>query len=467
MLQAPGAFFIGTVHENEKKYLKTIFENALKNGYTRFIEPCGGYFAMAQLAVQAGFKPEQIETSDVTFYSSVLGYAYMGKPLDDLQIEADGFTDEELKDPATVLYAHMYLKQTLNSGHDYYHALLEDLRLRREEHVCNINKQIEAGRSQLKGFSYQPLDMFDHINEVKTDEKAIIVCCPPTYKAGYEKWFDTGGKTSWKEPDYRIFEPGKGHEDLFETMDKEKALFICYEEGGQQRMRGKAVFARYGVRKGINVYLTANREEEAEFLGNGKVIVRPNESKMSPLECSVIPSDHEITEKSKIELLQAEPQHTQYYRSIWTHNFVGSMAQINMVMLIDRYVAGVFGYQLAIGGQLFDDIQLTYAIKAPTEYRLGKLLTMIACNKETLKTVLSDYHFSRIRGIQTTNMTRYPESKEMRGVMKLAHREKGILGYKLIYKSELKDRSAEEALTEFLQKEETWKKQRSSRKGQK
>ena len=58
----PGAMFLGCLGPSEQKFLVTLIETAAKSGYTRFIEPCAGTFAMANLAVQNGFKPEQIET---------------------------------------------------------------------------------------------------------------------------------------------------------------------------------------------------------------------------------------------------------------------------------------------------------------------------------------------------------------------------------------------------------------------
>ena len=69
----PGAMFLGCLGPSEQKFLVTLIETAAKSGYTRFVEPCAGTFAMANLAVQNGFKPEQIETSDVNIMSTVLG----------------------------------------------------------------------------------------------------------------------------------------------------------------------------------------------------------------------------------------------------------------------------------------------------------------------------------------------------------------------------------------------------------
>jgi len=120
----PGAMFLGCLGPSEQKFLVTLIETAAKSGYTRFVEPCAGTFAMANLAVQNGFKPEQIETSDVNMMSTVLGYAITGQPLEPLEIHAQGFSDEELLDPATALYAQLYLRTSKNAGNDYFYQIL-------------------------------------------------------------------------------------------------------------------------------------------------------------------------------------------------------------------------------------------------------------------------------------------------------------------------------------------------------
>ena len=111
--QNPGALFMGTLVSQEQKFLKPLLENARKAGYTRVVEPCAGAFAMSHLAVQAGFKGEQIEASDVAMFTSIMGYAIMGKTLEDLEIKAEGFTDEEMKDPATALFAQKKTTSTI------------------------------------------------------------------------------------------------------------------------------------------------------------------------------------------------------------------------------------------------------------------------------------------------------------------------------------------------------------------
>lgn len=136
---------------------------AVGNVYTRFVEPCAGTFAMANLAVRNGFKPEQIETSDVSMMTSVLGYAITDQSLAPLEIHAQGFSDEELLDPATALYAQMYLRTSKSAGAEYFHNMLVDLKYRRAEHIASIQKQIDATRELLHGIP-EPMNIaFDDI----------------------------------------------------------------------------------------------------------------------------------------------------------------------------------------------------------------------------------------------------------------------------------------------------------------
>ena len=47
--------------------------------------------------------------------------------------------------------------------------------------------------------------MNNMIDEVLDDPHALIIANPPTYVAGFEKYYDTNGNMTWKEPEYSIF----------------------------------------------------------------------------------------------------------------------------------------------------------------------------------------------------------------------------------------------------------------------
>lgn len=456
----PGEMFLGCLGTVEQRFLVTLIETAAKSGYTRFVEPCAGTFAMANLAVRSGFKSEQIETSDVSMMTTVLGYAITDQSLEPLEIHAQGFTDQELLDPATALYAQMYLRTSKTAGNEYYHNMLMDLKYRREEHIASIREQIEKTRELLHGMSYRPLDMWEHLKEVLDDPHTLVIANPPTYFSGYEKFYDTQGKMTWKEPEYQLFDPATGHQQLFDMCMDAKALVICYQEKRVGETVGHTIFARSGTRADLNSYITTNREEEAVSLAHGKKIKRPSESKLEPLECSMLPRDYEITEESKLSVIPIKAAQAQYYRVLWTHNFVGSSATWNRALLIDGYVAGVFGISKMAADSLF----VWYVMKVPHEkYRLGRLCYMLAQNREFTDSLLDDLDQEKVEKIRTAMLTKYPENKEVRGIMKLVSRVQDKQnGYKLTYETPLiEGRSEKETLKEWLRREKQWQENRA------
>jgi len=470
--KSPGAFFLGTLVSAEQKFLKPLIENARKNGYTRFVEPCSGAFAMAHIAAQSGYSPAEIETSDVAMFSSIMGYAITGQPLDELKIKAHGFTEEALRDPAIALYAQIYLRTVKQAGKEYFYNIMRDLEHRREVHLKDIRDQLKRAYDSLHGMRYRPLDMWKHLEACYDDPHALVIANPPTYAAGFEKWYDTGGRMTWKEPEYGIFDPLTGMKYLYGKMANAKCLLICYEENAPGKTAGRPVFARYGVRNGINVYLTSNRPDEATALAQGKKITRPDERKLIPLDCSMLPRDYEIGPKTRVQVTQIEQPAAQYYRKLWTHNFVGSSAPLNFAVLIDGKVAGVFGLDKsaltmgAFGKRVSDAVFLMYGMTVPHQiYRLGRLLTMLAQNRPFVHSICNDLEREKAKTLKTVQMTRYPEAKEMRGIMELKVKNPDPkAGFKLTYASELMERTEGQTLKEWLGREERWQRQRAKTK---
>lgn len=470
--QNPGAFFLGTLVASEQKFLKPLIENARKNGYTRFVEPCAGAFAMSHIAAQAGYKPSEIESSDVAMFTSIMGYAITGQSLEELELKAYGFSDEELLDPAVALYAQLYLRTVRNAGKEYFYNIMRDLEYRKEYHIGYIREQLQRAHDALHGMSYRPLDMWKHLEECYDDPHALVIANPPTYAAGFEKWYDTDGKMTWKEPEYGIFDPATGLKELMDKCADAKCLIVCYEENEPGKTAGHPIFARYGVRNGVNVYLTTNRPDEATALAEGKKIARPNEGKLNPLECAMLPRDYVITKKAKVQMVQIERAEAQYYRQLWTHNFVGSSAPINVAVLIDGKIAGVLGVDKsaltmgAFGTQVSDAVFLMYGMTVPhNTYRLGRLLTMLAQNRKFIMGICTDLEREKAKTLKTVQMTKYPEAKEMRGLMNLTKRvEDKKMGFRLTYESELMDRTEKQTLTEWLWREERWQRQRQKTK---
>ena len=190
------------------------------------------------------------------------------------------------------------------------------------------------------------------------------------------------------------------------------------------------------------------------------------------LDCPLFPVDCEITEKMDIRVCRIESKSAQYYRKLWTHNFTGSAAQINIAMFIDKKIAGVFGLDKAaltmgaFGGVVTDSVFLMYGMTVPhRQYRLNRLLTMLAQNRKFIMGLCTDLEREKAKTLKTVQMTKYPEAKEMRGIMKLTKREKDPkFGYRLTYVSDLKDRTEKQTLAEWLRRENKWRTERAKSK---
>lgn len=101
-------------------------------------------------------------------------------------------------------------------------------------------------------------------------------------------------------------------------------------------------------------------------------------------------------------------------------------------------------------------------MKVPhTTYRLGRLLYMLAQNHCFTETLLDDLEREKVTKVRTAMLTKYPENKEVRGIMKLVNRQKDKNnGFKLTYEAELTDRTEQETLKEWLRRERQWQKSR-------
>lgn len=127
MLGNQGGLFIGALKEEDKKFVTEVLREAHKAGYEYFIEPCAGALAMSYAAIDAGWEPDKIEASDVSYFSGAFARGVCGLTTEDMEIKAQGFSREELLDPATALYAQVYLRMSRKSGTEYFSDLQREI----------------------------------------------------------------------------------------------------------------------------------------------------------------------------------------------------------------------------------------------------------------------------------------------------------------------------------------------------
>lgn len=464
----PGALFAGILRAPMRAYLHRILSGARTHDYTRIVEPAAGPFTACQLAAAAGYSTDQLEASDVSFFSAVLGRAINGLPLDDLEIQATG-VEFDTSDPAAALWALVYLRSVNKTtgaprggGWYYWRDLQVDLVRRRDEHLAAINKTIGAAR-KLAGFKYSDRDMFEHIEATRDDPNAVLVLYPPTYRGGYEKIEETGGRLVWKQPGYSLFDPKTDVARLGDLMATSRALWVMIIEAEPNDLTMPAVFAHGLVRraKGVqartmNAYLVSNRPDELEEYSD------PAASHWSPElpkpTLPTLPAAHVVKRTSRCHV--AAIGEAEYWRTLWLHNFRTLSRSVGAGLFVDGYLAGILGYDFETRATT---AQLTYHVGVPgvPGPRWQRAVIRAALTREALKTVLGDLRAASIEEVRTTMFSPHPASMAARGLLQLLERKPDKRrGFHLQYGSPVSEVSVQEAWRRSWDDDDRWRKRR-------
>lgn len=470
---SPSILFLNTYDSLDRKYVAELAPKLLANGYDRYAELYAGAFVMPLVMANAGWKPEQMHTYDVTLFSNVLGYTFSGKDVRDLGVSVDGelikLDGDYIRNAATILY-HQALCRMQKVRAEYYEMLCEDMLYRKEQHIAHIAAKIDNMDRKLHGLHFEQLYLWDAFDIEKDREGTFICTNPPTYPGAYEKFFDTDDRLQWLEPDYPIWYGKEDCPKLAKEAEGKKALLIFL----QQADKGNAatenpVSARY-LSETQNVYYNSNHPEIIEKL-MGIKSETANGSPMVKSNAPILPEDYEVTRKSRIDVTFAETQVAEYYRSLWLHRINGKSVTVNLAVYIDGKIAGFIGLLLnaimsPYKGTDIDDmsIVLAYAVPAPNKkQRLARLLVMIAKSKKVVMSAISCKQSQSAMLVETANKlktveySRFTEVKGLRGLMKVERKGKEGGVNALTYSAPLNNETIKQIRAEFVDKELAYK----------
>lgn len=475
---SPTILSLANSYEQERKFIGQLLEALRKTGkYDRIVEPCCGVFGMLGYHLAAGWKPEQIETSDIMLFSTVLGYAIMGKPLSDLEIKLDGqpfpLTGDPAEDAVNVIVEQAILRQERNAKDAWNGEWVRTMRENRSKHVERVRKYVAEMVKRYHGIKYEPLDLFVHSARVADDPRTVVLMVPPHFRKGFENFYDTGGRLTWNEPTYNIFDPNTGYRDFMEATSEWKALVICEEFRAPGQYAGWPVYCRY-IKPNYCCFICTNRPEEViPLLPSGRpVLVRGTEEAQFIVPYRIIAPEAEIRPDSRIQVVPIGDNEALYYRSLWVHKGKGGRATRNLAVLIDGCLAGIFGYayetirRTGPEHESYGSLALFYAGGPPHKLRLGRLATMISLSRGIIRSFVTPWYAIQVQSVMTTEFSAYPEAKNLRGIMKLRSREREKDRYKLVYGAPLVDATPQEILALFLERERHWQTERAKAKAE-
>jgi hypothetical protein len=475
---SPSILMLNTWDGPERTYSAGVLEKLLKAGYNRYEEPAVGGFAMPLVAVGAGWSPQAMTTSDVHLYSSVLGELCAGRGMDALDVRLDGQLiatpgSPPARQAAEVIWGQYLARIAPKTGTYYWSQLLSSISNASRDYVEALETQLTLLAERLAGLEYQHESLWDHLDRVADDPKAVIISNPPTYPGAYETFFDTDGAVTWDAPDYEVFDAPVDIPRMVEMMEGRAALLIVQQQQAPGRSAHPAPTYARQLSAGQLVFMNSNRPDEVKSLTAGIRVTNRRMPAHAPRRWPSLPDDYVITDDAVIATQPVDSATAEAYRGQWMHRISSAPGGMNVLLTIDGYAAGIIGYSTStiVGGYAVKWAKymiLRFAFGSPHKtLRITRLATMVALMKETAWKVASPKSSLAVGsaiGLVTVEMTRHPEAKGLRQLMTLADRQSHPDGYKLVYIAEwIADATLASTLTTFRKGESTWQAARSKK----
>ncbi len=452
----------------ERSFLmKTLRKLKTTGGYDRFIEPCAGLMALSQAANHVGYDPHRFEMSDVTMAFVAAGYAATGQDVAELDVRIDDqpivMTGDPIVDAAEVWFEFYLARTKYQAVNEYWESLLRDLEGRRTAHVEELRKGLVGLQSKLLGSKYLPLDCLDHMRRVKDDPKAVIILHPPAYTGGFEKATNTGGRVTWKQPNYEVWDIEKSPKALAEEAQDWKAMLIVGEQvkPGEEGCPEGVMYVREASEK-ARLYIWSNRPDECKQ-GAKTVAVPRGAADFEKPTWKYLPKDHRIMRESKIEFGPVSSPQYRYLRDLFLHRIKGGEPGQSLGVFVDGFFVGVIGYDIQTicrpYNNHWDDAAILVSCLAPPHpQRTGRLLGHVALNREAIRYCMKPWIEVQVKQLVTAEFTRYDEAKGQRGIMKLQNRSYDTKRKqnKLIYAAPIEEKPLQVSLDRWLKQERNW-----------
>jgi len=270
---------------------KTIIKYLEGKTFESYHNPSAGRFAGAEILANIRIPSKEIYCSDISLFSSILGYYLSNKEIKQLQIsindenvfEADMETNTT-ENIARLLLSLKYftMKETNNYISSYKRSLIEN----KEFHIQNLSESLKSLYDKLNGIHYDILDLLKIEDELQDKEKFYFID-PPIYSSDdYIKMFDTNGKITWAQPEISYFDPKVQINPLLKKYLNAKATIILYISVNKEKklddfnLQGWTKIYLKKEPTGRRDYLLVNKES------NIRIVERPTDT-ITSINCPI------------------------------------------------------------------------------------------------------------------------------------------------------------------------------------
>jgi hypothetical protein len=462
--------FVEHTPSDQRRYLVNVLKH-LRAAHPHIYLPAIGQFTLARAAIEAGYDRQNIHTSDVTLYSSLLGNLFAGRGLldglDDYLtlmplIEANFELDEYSTDVQRCAYLMWLMKVAQVGKVSYMSAQLSDLIQNQKKHEAAIVTQLEAMIAFYGGINYEVRDLRDYATgEYPLRSDSIVVINPAVYSGAYKKLTDFGDVMQFNTG-APVFNFAKEYKPLYEASKEVGVPFIWYRPKSVVGFnKDEVIFAKeYKVNK-VDYWLMTQPELLDDF-ENSRAIRTFGRRAFVPYNAPIFGEEDVITKDSVITFASVKEEVALYYRDLWAHKLGNTKGEQYYLMLVDGKVFATMAVMLGAMFRLQSEYVFeNYGFNAPSKlYPRANKLLMLAITSEAFGDVIRTTtakvnRYWTVKGLRTTCLSKYRKVKLNNNILQVEKRERMENGmYKIMYWADFRKDTFKDVVARFL-KEET------------
>jgi hypothetical protein len=459
------AVFLGVTAADSRVFVREFLKERLASHPVVHL-PAVGHFLLAKAALQAGYKPENIWTSDISLYTGSLGKLIdptaeipqysMSNELADGYLEML-FQDDRKNSPEMTYAWLLYCMKIIQMEPIAYMAdFIEDMRVNRKKHIDRVLEHLQTNLETLAGIHYRHADLRE---DVPGDwpEDHIVVVNPPIVSNGYTKMYDFGDQITY-DPQVEEFSWKKEYDDLYRRSRESAAPFL---------------WSRYFTAEGYPpeeiVYASERRADKVDYwlytkpqeLAGNQRIKSFTRKALRPAKAPLWGLDDVITPDSVVQFVDAPDEVVLYYRDLFAHRLGASGGERNFLMMVDGKVFGSVLLMASDVGRLAgDQLGLTSGFTVPSNVyrRTNRLLNWCITAQQfedVFRGTTGKNRYYELRGVKTTVFSKYRKTKANNGIWTVRDRERQPNGtYKIHYEADFrKGGTFKDAVKRFLAEE--------------
>jgi len=460
--------FLGHTPRDQRNFLTVVLKH-LRKDYNAVVIPACGHFTLAKCAIEAGYDKEKIFCSDISLYTSLLGYLFSGKPVDSIDFHLSTSYQQQYDkyetDIEKVAFVIWLMKVKQMEKFPYASVVMEDLNFNKDAHIAKLVDELKKQVEYYSGINYEIKDLREELRVWKKLNPIIIVN-PPVFAKGYTKMFDFGEDIVYN-PKVEEFIWSK---EYIPTYEKSKELphpVIWYRFGDASEFNpDEIIFSKeYKINK-HDFWLITKPEVLKDFDFSGYVSTF-RRKKYKPYKAPIWGLYDKMTPDSKVRFVKVNNDVGLYYRDLFAHRLGNTNCEICFLMLIDGKVYSTVGFTVNHAVRLQDDYAFeNYGFSAPSKiYPHENRLLMMMISSKDMKNVLINAmakrnRFFTLKGFKTTCLSKYRSMKTHRGILERTSRELLPNGmYKIKAQTDWHDRTFQETLRLYLKEMESYAQQ--------